>query len=155
MLIRTKYFGEIDIEDSKIITFHDGIMGFKEFKKYTILFDKEESESKISWLQSIEEPSLALPVINPYLVDEKYSPIVNDELLSNLGELTDENLVMFLSLTVPSDIKKTTTNMKAPFIINSDNKKAIQLVAENQEYEVRVNVYEIFQNQGKKGESLC
>ena len=41
----------------------------------------------ISWLQSLNEPGLALPVINPVLVMEDYNPVVEEELLSGLGEL--------------------------------------------------------------------
>ncbi|HWT26376.1 MAG TPA: flagellar assembly protein FliW, partial [Mobilitalea sp.] len=38
MLARTKHFGEINLDESKIITFDNGILGFEEYKKYTILY---------------------------------------------------------------------------------------------------------------------
>ena len=46
MLVQTKYFGEIDLTEDKIITLEQGIMGFENFKKYTILFDNEEDKGK-------------------------------------------------------------------------------------------------------------
>ncbi len=95
MLIQTKYFGEIDLTEEKIITLERGLFGFEEFKKYTILYDCEKKDgANISWFQSVDEPTLALPVINPLLVKEDYNPVVEDELLSGIGEISEENLVI-------------------------------------------------------------
>lgn len=154
MRFMTKHFGEIDLEEDKIITFDNGIMGFEDIKRYTILFDIEAGEKPvISWLQSIDEPGLAIPVINPLLVKEDYNPTVEDELLTPLGEINDENLLVLLSLTVPSDLTNMTTNLKAPFIINSDTRKGCQVIVENSDYPVKYNVYEIFETIKKtKGE---
>lgn len=58
MKIQTKWFGEIDTTEDKIITFEKGIIGFEDFKKFTIVVDAEkESENTIMWLQSAEEHS--------------------------------------------------------------------------------------------------
>lgn len=157
MLIQTKHFGEIDLDENKVITFENGILGFEDFKRYTILYDSEtEERSPISWLQSLDEVTLALPVISPLIISPEYNPTVDDELIAPLGELTEENLVLFVTLTVPSDITKVTSNLKAPIIINSDTKKGCQVIAENPEYEVKHNVYTSFMKYKKeKGESVC
>lgn len=152
MLVKTRCFGEIDLEEDKILTFDNGIMGFEDFKRFTILFDNEEDDTPvISWLQSLDEEALAIPVINPLLVKPDYNPIVEDELLVSLGELTEENVVILLSVTVPSDNTKVTANLKAPFIINADTKKGCQLIVENADYEIKYNIYDAIQNM-KKGE---
>lgn len=144
MLIQTKYFGEIDLTEEKIITLERGLFGFEEFKKYTILYDCEkEGGSNISWFQSVDEPALALPVINPLLVKEDYNPVVEDELLSGIGEITEENLVILLTMTVPADIKEMSVNLKAPIIINADTRKGTQLIVENQDYEVKYKIYDL------------
>ena len=144
MLIQTKYFGEIDLTEGKIITLERGLFGFEEFKKYTILYDCEkEGGSNISWFQSVDEPALALPVINPLLVKEDYNPVVEDELLSGIGEITEENLVLLLTMTVPADIKEMSVNLKAPIIINADTRKGAQLIVENQDYEVKYKIYDL------------
>lgn len=154
MLIRTKYFGEVELDEEKVLTFEKGILGFESFTKYTILYDLEEgSDTKISWFQSLDEPALALPVINPLLVKEDYNPIVEDEVLKSLGEFQDENLVILLTLTVPSDLSKMATNLKAPLVINSSTRKGCQVVVENSDYEIKYNVYDILQQlKEKKGE---
>ena len=151
MLIKTRCFGEIDLAEDKILTFDNGILGFEDYKRYTILFNNEDGkEQTISWLQCVDEETLAIPVINPLLVKEDYKPVVEDELLKPLGELTDENILVLLPMTIPADLEKMTANLKAPFVINSDTKKGCQIIVENKDYEVRYKVYDILKK--KKGD---
>lgn len=152
MLVKTRCFGEIDLEEDKILTFDNGIMGFEDCKKFTILYDNAEDDTPvISWLQSLDEEGLAIPVINPLLVKPDYNPTVEDELLVSLGELTEENLVILLSVTATAEAEKITANLKAPFIINADTKKGCQLIVENNDYEIKYNIYDAIQKM-KKGE---
>ena len=151
MFVKTRYFGEIDLTEDKILTFDNGILGFEDYKKYTLLFNNEDGKgATISWLQSLDEEGLAIPVINPLLVKEDYDPIVEDEWLASLGELTEENILVLLTMTIPSDLTKMTANLKAPFIINSDTRKGCQIIIENKDYEIKYNVYEALKK--KKGE---
>ncbi|MGB4658800.1 MAG: flagellar assembly protein FliW [Mobilitalea sp.] len=143
MLINTKHFGEINLDESKIIQFDNGILGFEDYKSFTLLYDDEGGERPdISWLQSIEEPALAIPVISPFIVKPEYNPNVEDELLKPLGALNEDNIVVLVSVTVPADVEKISANIKAPFILNSDAKKGIQLIIENPDYEVKYRFYE-------------
>lgn len=143
MLVKTRHFGEIDLDENKIIYFENGILGFEDYKKYTLLYDDENGERPdISWLQSLEEPSLAIPVISPFIVRPDYNPEVEDELLKPLGEITDQNIVVLVSITVPSEIEKISANLRAPFIINSDTRRAAQIIVENPNYEVKYRFYE-------------
>ena len=123
MLVKTKYFGEINLSEDKIITMERGMFGFEEYKKYTILFDSEkEGKANVSWFQSVEEPGL--------------------------GEITEENIVVLLPLTVPQEVTNMTANLKAPIIINADTRKGAQVVVENEEYEIKYKIYDILK--GKK-----
>ena len=143
MLIKTKFFGEVDLPEEKIITFDRGLIGLTDYKKFTILYDCEKEESNVSWLQCVEEPTLALPVIKPWIVKEDYNPVVEDELLNHLGELTEDNLVLLLTMTVPTDIKQMSVNLKALMVINADTRKGAQIICENQDYEVKYKVYDV------------
>lgn len=155
MQVNTRYFGTIDLSEDKVITFDRGLFGFEDYKKYTILYDIDGGDVRISWLQSLDEVALALPVINPMLVKPDYNPVLEDELLSGLGELKDENLVVLLTVTATADVKDTTVNLKAPIIINSDTKKGCQVVAENVDYPVKYNVYSALSALKEKGGASC
>ncbi len=143
MKAETKFFGTIDIDDDKIIHFPNGIIGFEYLKNFALIFDSEREEpSKISWLQSMEEPLMVLPVINPIDITEAYNPFIEDELMKNIGNPADEDILILVSMSIPSDLTKMTANLKGPFIINTVDRKAMQVIVENPEYEVKYNVYD-------------
>ncbi len=143
MKVKTRHFGEIDLDESKTIYFENGIMGFEDYKRYILLYDEEEGKKPdISWLQSLDEEALSIPVISPFIVHPDYNPEVDDEQLIPLGKLNDENMILLVSITVPSEIEKISSNIKAPFIINSDTRRGAQIIAENSDYEVKYNFYD-------------
>ena len=143
MKIDTKYFGEIEIGDEKIIHFESGIMGFEEYKDFTILYDSEaEKKPFFSWLQCVTEKWLAFPVVNPLNVIKDYNPVVEEALLEPLGELKDEDIVLLVFATIPTDIKETSVNMKAPVIVNAANGKAIQVILEKGNYSIKHKIIE-------------
>ncbi|MCR4796845.1 MAG: flagellar assembly protein FliW [Lachnospiraceae bacterium] len=146
MRVNTRLFGEIEIQDDKIITLDKGIVGFPDLKSFTIIYDNgsEAGEGKTSmmWFQSLDEPQFAMPVVVPGDIVPDYNPTVNDELLEPLGELTEENLYVLVTLKVPQEIEKMTINLKAPIIINTDTLKGGQIIVED-DVEVRFPVYEI------------
>lgn len=137
MKIGTKYFGNIEIGEEKIIHFENGVLGFEDYKYYTILYDNEKEKSFFSWLQSTEESSLAFPIVNPFNVVESYNPQINDDMLESIGGISDEDTVVFLMATIPEDVKQASVNMKAPLIINASSRKGVQVIAEGQEYEIK------------------
>jgi flagellar assembly factor FliW len=143
MIVKTKYFGEVDLKEDKIISFDNGIIGFEYCKKFTLIYDnKEGKRPNISWLQSIDELVLSIPVINPFLLKEDYNPVVEDELIKSLGEITQDSIMVLVSVTIPPDIKSMSANLKAPFIINPDTKKGTQIIADNSEYEIKYYFYD-------------
>lgn len=150
MKANTKYFGMVDIDDDKVITFDDGLIGLEEYKKFAIINDVEEEKSVISWLQSLEEPNFVLPIIDPLLVKKDYDPVVEDEWLESLGEMKSEDYAVLVTLTVPENVEKMTTNLKAPIVINMNTKKGAQIIVENQEYIVRYPVYEALKSMKEK-----
>lgn len=153
MVAETKFFGTIDIEEEKIIEFPMGIIGFENLKKFALVYDSEREErSKISWLQSMEEPLMVLPVINPIDIIEEYSPIIEDELTKSIGDPADADILIFVTMSIPSDLTKMTANLKAPIIINTVNRKAMQVIAENQDYMIKYNVYDAIERLKKAGE---
>ncbi|MCI9436815.1 MAG: flagellar assembly protein FliW [Lachnospiraceae bacterium] len=151
MKIHTKVFGEIEIDEAKIITFKNGIIGFPELKKFALLHDEERGTGAgIRFLQSLEEPGFAMPVMNPLDVKPDYDPEVDDELLASAGNLTPENLLVLVTVSVPSDLKKMSVNLQGPFVINIDECKGCQIILDNGSYPVKFPIYDILQA-GKAG----
>lgn len=151
MKINTKIFGEIEIAEEKIIIFRDGIIGFPELKRFALLHDEERgSGAGIRFLQSLEEPGFAMPVMNPLDVKPDYDPEVDDELLTGAGNLTPENLLVLVTVSIPGDLKKMSVNLQGPFVINIDECKGCQIILDNGSYPVKFPIYDILQA-GKAG----
>ena len=142
MTIETKLFGEISVDESKLISFPQGIIGFPELKDFLLIHDGD-GNGNIKWMQSIQEPAFAMPVVDPLTIIPEYNPDVEDELLKPLGEVTQENMLVIVTITVPKDIEKMSVNLKAPVIINSETRKAAQLIIEDEKYQVKFPIYEI------------
>lgn len=148
----TRLFGSIDIEDKKIIDLPNGIIGFPNLKKFALIYDKDsEDKNTIMWLQSMDEPKFALPVIQPAVIFQDYNPVVNDELLLSIGNLTEENLYVLVTVRVPTDITDMSVNLKAPFIINTDTMKAAQIIVENEDYQIRFPIYHLLKDKKEAG----
>ncbi|MBO6260847.1 MAG: flagellar assembly protein FliW [Lachnospiraceae bacterium] len=141
MEIKTRIFGDVTISDDKMISFPNGIVGFPDLKDFALIHDEEQGDQAgIRWMQSVQEPNFAMPVINPLVVKEDYDPMVDDELLSVIGK--GENVLVLTTITVPTDLSKMSVNLKAPFVINVDTRKAVQVVLE-EDLPVKFYVYEL------------
>ena len=151
MQITTKVFGEITVDDDKLIYFPKGIIGFPDLKDFALIHDEEKGSDYIPWLQSIQEPAFAMPVMDPLLVCPDYNPEADDELLNNLGEIKPDDLLVLVTVTVPSDLTQMSVNLKGPIVINAGERKAIQVIAEGDTYQVKFPIYDIL-NKKKAGE---
>ena len=145
MTLQTKVFGEVTIEEEKIITFPGGIIGFPDLTQFALLHDEEDGIATIHWLQSLQEPGFAMPVMDPLFVKEDYNPEVEDELLKALGKWEQDDLLVLVTVTVPRELEKMTVNLKGPIIINGANRKACQVIVEGDEYKVKFPIYDILQ----------
>jgi len=126
--INTTRFGEIEIEESKIITFPLGIPGFADLKRY-ILIDYKDP---IKWLHAVDDPDVAFIVINPFDLFPDYSVDIQDDVQSFLGIKKPTDLVILNILTVTN--QGITANLKGPLVMNSANFQAAQILLDDEKY---------------------
>ena len=73
--------------------------------------------------------------------------------MKQIGDPADEDIIILVTMSIPSDLTKMTANLKAPIIINTVNRQAIQVIVENEDYEVKYNVYDAIERlKAKAGE---
>lgn len=153
MKINTKIFGEVEIDAGKIIRFENGIIGFPELTEFALMHDAEkENGGGIRWLQSLQEPAFAMPVMDPLMIVPDYNPEVEDELLKPIGTLEPDQMLVLVTLTVPSDVKKMSINLRAPIVVHTDSRKACQVIVDDEKYPVKYPIYEQLQAAKKAGE---
>ncbi len=144
--LETKKFGVVTINKTAIFEFISPIIGFNDLKKYTIIDYKPNSPFK--WLQSLEDNELAFPVTLCSFFNIDYQFDIPDEEAQKL-DIKDSNDVFVCNIAnIPSSNPRgATINMLAPIVINLQNKKAMQLILKNTDFQVR---YKLFENDETK-----
>ncbi|WP_317367276.1 flagellar assembly protein FliW [uncultured Tyzzerella sp.] len=140
MKIKTKIFGEIDINDDKVIYFENGLPGFENLKKFLFMTDEDEN-SPFCWLQSIEDLDIVFTLFDVFRFLPDYNPIVEIESFDKLDNDTEDSLMVYCIAHIPNDVKNMTINLKAPVVINADNNKANQFICSNEEYPIKYYIY--------------
>ncbi|WP_062354129.1 flagellar assembly protein FliW [Bacillus kwashiorkori] len=140
MKINTKYFGEIEIQESDIITFETGIPGFLMETEFVIL---PLSDDKVFHaMQSVKTAELAFVITNPFLFFQEYDFSLEDSVVEQLAIERVEEVQVYNILTVRDPLPDTTANLQAPIIINSKNNFAKQVILNNTEYQTRHHIFE-------------
>ena len=135
MTVKTSRFGEVSYDDDDLLIFPRGIPAFEDNHKW-ILAGSEDSA--IRWLQNIEEGSLALPVTSPDAVRSDYNAKIPDDELKLIGTKDFSELAFLIVLSVPDGAPwNMTANLRAPILINLKTRKAVQVIALNEEYPIK------------------
>ena len=136
----TRRFGDIEVPEEKVIRFTDGIPGLECMRRSILI--KVEETLPFYWIQSVEDGDVALPVINPLIMDDSYSPSVEDSIFDELELDKEEDLLVVNVAVIPQDISKMTANMAAPLLINIQKNIGKQVILDNSAYQMRVPIYE-------------
>jgi flagellar assembly factor FliW len=119
----TTRFGRLEVSKDKIINFPTGLMGFSEYKRYILMDYKDTS---LKWLQAVDAPHVAFIIMQPFEFFPDYSVKIEDS-IKDLLEIKDENDISILSI-LKVEGEKVTVNLQGPLVINSLNKKGVQIV---------------------------
>lgn len=138
--LNTEKFGEVQISKDVIFEFVSPIIGFNDLKKYAIVDYKPESPFK--WLQSTEDMTLAFPITLCSYFGIDYQFDIPDEEAEKLEISSADDVFVFNIANIPqSNPQGATINMLAPIVVNIVNKKAMQLILKNTEFEVRHRLF--------------
>jgi flagellar assembly factor FliW len=135
MIIKTKFFGEIEIGDKDVVIFDDGIPGFPGMHRYALINDG--NNPYISYLQSLEEVNICFIMIPPVFALKDYEIEISDSTVKSLGIEKPEDVKLYAILTITGSFKDATANLKAPIVVNTNNNKAVQEILDDERYSVR------------------
>lgn len=135
MKIKTLRFGEVEIEKERIFKFALPVIGFNELKDFVILDINKDSFFK--WLQSIEDPSLAFPIVSVFNLNIDYSIDLPDNVIEALKIQNVESLLVMNIASIPQENPQgTTINLLAPLIFNLDELLAGQVILSGSGYDI-------------------
>lgn len=135
MNIATSRFGEINVDESRIIDMRGGILGFEHLKKYMLRIQNEKNP--FWWFQSVDDGKVAFVVINPFITNADYKPVIDDNDTKLLEIENTEHVVILAIVTILQNPFSVSVNLRAPIVVNAEKKIAKQVVLEDQTYPVR------------------
>ncbi len=135
MVVQTGRFGQIEISTDEIITIPSGILGFPEEQDYCLVDSGDDT--LILWLQSLTNPHLAFPVLEPRIYKNDYVVRLSASELRELRLDSIKEASVFTILTIPGNLTEMTANLKAPVVINTRSRIAKQVVLQENDQPIK------------------
>lgn len=136
MQMDTKYFGEIEYDETDVLHFPEGLFGFEEEKAFLLLpFDGDGS--LMLCLQSVQTPQLAFIVMNPFKLKPDYAPELRAEELRVMQVERSQALCFYVLCALKKPASESTVNLRCPVAINDATRQAVQVILETDAYHMR------------------
>ncbi|TSB48338.1 flagellar assembly protein FliW [Alkalicoccobacillus porphyridii] len=148
MHIQTKYFGEMMIKDNEVITLPSGLPAFEEQKSYVLLPFEEGTPFFV--LQSTESAEVAFLAVSPFQYVPQYQFQLPDSMIEQLDIAKEEDVAVYVLLTVQEPFHLTTANLQAPIVINTENKRGKQFFTNDSIYHTKHRIFQEVTEGGSK-----
>lgn len=122
--IQTQLFGEIEIEQEKIITFEQGLPGFEQARGFVFL---PLEDSMFTIMQSADS-ELHFVTLNPFMVFPDYDFDLSQSDMDYLGINREKDILVYNIVVIHQEFGKSTVNMQAPIVLNLGTNKGKQIV---------------------------
>ena len=136
--VKTTRFGEIEVKTEDLIELPAGLIGFPELRRYVLL--DHDKESPFKWLQSLDDGAIAFVLINPLLFKPDYVVEVQEAEVADLELKAEDDAVISVIITIPTNPQNMTANLKAPLVFNLKNRRGKQLVLSHSAFTTRHNI---------------
>lgn len=135
MRYNSSIYGEFEYNEGDIVNLTKSLPGFDCLKKFALVNLKEYEPFKM--LQSLEDKYVGLIVISPFDFFEEYEIDITEKMMKDL-EIEDlKDVLILTTVTLNSDPKKVTTNLRAPIIINNSNRLGEQIILDTTKYKIK------------------
>jgi flagellar assembly factor FliW len=125
----------MNVNEQSVVQIPEGMLGFSRLTRYVLVDD--DRIRPLLWLQSLDDPNLAFPVLDPRLIDENYFHLLPT---GELGRLKIRNrselLILVVAILRPTP-EQSSVNLKAPVLINHTTMMGRQIILEEPRAEIR------------------
>jgi flagellar assembly factor FliW len=111
--IDSSRFGTIEIPAESVIEFPHGLIGLGG-RRYAIV--PNGTDGAFSWLHSIDDPSLALPVANPWHFFADYAVELSDEESDGIAA-DPADVAVWVTVRAGSQLSDFYANLRAPILV--------------------------------------
>lgn len=127
-------FGTVEVDPAEFLEFPGGILGLASYKKWVLLGSERADRF---WLQSVEEPGLTLPLIDPFAAFPGYALDVPPQAIETLGAPQADDVLALAPVTLGRGDEAPTANLRGPILINWQARRGLQLVVDAGPWTVR------------------
>ncbi|MCD6405433.1 MAG: flagellar assembly protein FliW [Planctomycetes bacterium] len=146
MLIESPRFGTIEVAEERIFTFPDGLLGFRDFKRY--YFHEPAPGAALKWMQCIDVPALGFVVTDPRIFKPDYQAAITAAELEALGITDPSQARVWVILTIPEDPARMTANLQGPLVTSPQEHLGVQIVLSEEGITTKYPVLEGLRAQG-------
>jgi flagellar assembly factor FliW len=136
LTIDSSRFGRVEIDPGAVLEFPEGLIGL-EGSRYALIADKPDAP--FLWLQSLEDPGLALPVTNPHRFFADFAVEVVDEDAERLALDASSAMDVYVTVRAAPVLEDFTANLKAPILARAG--QAWQVINQAPGCELRVPLF--------------
>jgi flagellar assembly factor FliW len=127
-------FGRLELADDAVLEFPEGLIGVVG-TQYALL--ARDEASAFLWLQSLEDPDFALPVVNPWRFFSDYDVKISDADAARLGLDGDQaDADVWVTVRAAGAIEDFTVNLRAPILVREG--RGFQVINEAPDAPLRV-----------------
>lgn len=123
-------FGDIELDDAKTIVFARGLIGFPDAIRYVLL--EPQGSGPVGWLQSLDVPELAFPVIDGSLIGTPYPQPGAAQLAHDAG-LGGKDVAV-LVIVAASKATGLVANLLAPLVVDLESRCGAQVVLDPRKF---------------------
>jgi len=133
MDIQTTRFGVITIEEDRVMTFANGLLGFPDHTRFALI--QTGTENYFFWLQSVDDPNVAFIVTDPAIFFKDYGMPLRDEHRQELHLADDALAQVFVICNKVGEW--LTGNLLGPIVVNAENCLGMQVVLTEKKWTTR------------------
>jgi flagellar assembly factor FliW len=134
--IESTRFGALEINDDAVIEFPNGLIGLGG-SRY-VLIAREES-APFLWLHSVDDPSLAIPVTNPWQFFASFEVEISDSEAQRIGVSDPSEAEVLVTVRAGESIEDFRANLRAPILISGG--RGHQVINEAKDTSVRAPLF--------------
>lgn len=135
MNIKTKYHGELKINKENLLHFEKGIPGFPDETQFVLIPLSDDGLFQV--LQSTANAEIGFIITDPFVFKKDYDFTLEDSIVDDLRLQNEKDVKVFVILTPQEPFNRSTANLQAPVIINSNNQHARQVILNNTNYQTK------------------
>jgi flagellar assembly factor FliW len=141
LTIRQTRFGDLEVDEKRLLNFPEGLLGFPDQHDYVLL--EHKPGSPFYWLQSVDAPDLAFVMIDALLVKEDFLEALAPSEREGFKGIEAGHKVVFALVTIPpGEVEKMTVNLLGPLLIDVQKRIGKQVVLPNSGYSPRFPITE-------------